>query len=61
MSGALLRAPAGVDEGIDLNPPSFPAERQAAHLQAFCEKQPEARYSTGFIELYRLLRAKNTL
>ena len=29
MSGALARAPAGVDQGIDLTPPGFPLRRQA--------------------------------
>src|SRR5215218_1051104 len=36
MSGALMRAPRGVDEALDLLPPSLPLQKQADFLRAFC-------------------------
>jgi hypothetical protein len=59
MSAALLRAPPGVDEGVDLHPPTFPVRQQVEILRRFCADYPDKRYSDGVIDLYRLLRGKN--
>lgn len=57
MSGLLIRAPAGMDEDLDLSPPSFPLLKQAAFLRAFCSRSPGTSFSDGVNELYRTLRA----
>ena len=45
MSGVLAQAPQGVDEGLDLTPPSVPLQRQAALLREFCSKNQEQSYA----------------
>jgi hypothetical protein len=57
MSGALLRAPEGVDRGLDLMPRAFPLRNQAGFLRRYCETHRDADYSDGVAELYRTLRA----
>lgn len=57
MSGALLRAPEGVDRDLDLMPPAFPLRSQAMFLRRYCEAHLDADYSEGVAELYRTLRA----
>ena len=57
MSGLLIRAPAGKDEDLDLEPPSFPLLKQAAFLRAFCSSNTNASFSDGVNNLYRTLRA----
>ena len=57
MSGLLIRAPAGKDEGLDLTPPAFPLLKQAAFLRTFCATNRDADYSDGVNTLYRTLRA----
>jgi hypothetical protein len=61
MSGALMRAPLGVDEGIDLLPPAFPLRAQADFLRSFCRDHPDKDYVDAVHELYRHLRAISTL
>ncbi len=56
MSGLLIRAPAGVDESLDLNPPGYPLLRQAEYLRNFCATQPKADFPEAVQELYRTLR-----
>ena len=56
MSGALFRAPAGIDEGLDLAPPSFPLQEQAAFLRAFCGRYPEKDFMDAVRALYHRLR-----
>lgn len=56
MSGVLIRAPAGVDENLDLLPPTYPLQRQADFLRSFCRNNPDRDYSDGVLDLYRLLR-----
>ena len=56
MSGLIIRAPAGVDEELDLLPPTFPLARQMAFLRAYCRDNPGRDYSDGVLDLYRLLR-----
>lgn len=57
MSGALMRAPEGLDRGLDLLPPTFPIGRQAVFLRRYCEAHPRADFSDGVVELFRTLRA----
>ena len=57
MSGLLIRAPAGKDEGLDLAPPAFPLLKQAAFLRTFCATNREADFSDAVNTLYRTLRA----
>lgn len=60
MSGALIRAPEGVDEDLDLTPPSMPLQTQAGFLRAFCEKNPEQDYMEAVRALYHRLRGPGT-
>ena len=57
MSGLLIRAPTGKDEGLDLTPPAFPLLRQAAFLRTFCTTTRDADFSDAVNMLYRTLRA----
>jgi len=57
----MMRAPPGVDEGINLLHPSFPLQQQADFVRAFCSGNPEADYSDSVLELYRELRRRSTL
>ena len=56
MSGALIRAPDGVDEGLDLAPPSMPLAAQADFLRTFCAANPATDYSDAVRALYHRLR-----
>ena len=56
MSGALIRAPQGVDEGLDLSPPSFPLLQQVDFLRTFCTQNPDKDYMDAARALYRRLR-----
>ena len=57
MSGLLLRAPPGKDEDLDLEPDVYPLLKQAEFLRNFCTVNPDADFSDGANELYRMLRA----
>lgn len=61
MSGALIRAPEGVDAGLDLTPPSFPLEEQADFLRTFCAKNQNQDFMDATRALYRHLRKLGTL
>ncbi|MFE1597490.1 hypothetical protein [Methylobacterium sp. ID0610] len=60
MSGALIRAPQGVDEGLDLTPPSFPLQEQVDFLRAFCVKNQDQDYMDAARALYHRLRGPKT-
>jgi hypothetical protein len=60
MSGALIRAPQGVDEGLDLTPPSFPLHEQADFLRSFCTKNQDQDYMDAVRALYHRLRGPKT-
>lgn len=60
MSGALVRAPQGVDEELDLNPPDFPLRTQADFLRAFCLSHPDQDYLDAARALYRRMRKPGT-
>lgn len=55
MSGILLSAPAGVDEGLSLTPAALPIRAQLSFVKAFCEKFRSANYSDSVETLYRAL------
>lgn len=57
MSGLLVRAPAGKDEGLDLAPPAFPLLKQADFLRSYCSKSQSEDFSDAVNNLYRTLRA----
>jgi hypothetical protein len=56
MSGALMRAPPGVDEGLDLLPPTLPLTAQAEFLRTFCRDHPDRDYMDAVRALYHRLR-----
>jgi hypothetical protein len=57
MSGVLLRAPAGIDDGLDLLPPSFPVTEQIRFISDFCRANPDKEYLEAVRALYRRLKA----
>lgn len=61
MSGALIRAPQGVDAGLDLTPPSFPLQEQADFLRTFCAQNQEQDFMDAARALYHHLRTLGTL
>ncbi|GEP08878.1 hypothetical protein [Methylobacterium gnaphalii] len=61
MSGALIRAPEGVDGGLDLTPSSMPLNAQADFLRSFCTKRPDLDFMDAVHALYRHLRTLQTL
>lgn len=60
MSGLLMRAPQGVDENLDLAPPSFALRNQAAFLHDFCSRNPGQDYADAVLALYLRLRGPDT-
>lgn len=60
MSGILLSRPSGVDEGLDLNPPTFGLLKQLEYLREHCDKNPSAGFSDAVEALYRRLRKAGT-
>lgn len=56
MSGALIRAPKGVDEGVDLSPRSFALSEQAGFLRRFCRDYPDQDFMDAVRALYHRLR-----
>lgn len=60
MSGLLLRAPARRDEDLDLEPDAYPLLKQAEFLRGFCTRNPDADFSDGVNDLYRMLRAPSS-
>jgi hypothetical protein len=60
MSGALMRAPQGVDEDLDLLPPALPLQQQADFLRAFCLENPDQSYMDAVHALYQRLKGRPT-
>jgi hypothetical protein len=56
MSGVLIRAPGGVDEALDLLPPTFPLLNQLTFLTGYCARHSSASFSDAVVALYRELR-----
>ena len=60
MSGILLSRPPGVDETLDLNPPSFGLLKQLEFLRERCTETPSAGFADAVEDLYRRLRKVGT-
>jgi len=56
MSGILLTRPPGIDEGLDLNPSTFPLLKQLEFLRSHCMQQPSADFTDAVESLYKRLR-----
>ena len=59
MSGIMIGRPAGVDEGIDLTPYTFPLVAQVEFMREFCAKQPKSDFADGVEHLYVTLKRRN--
>ena len=60
MSAILLSRPAGIDEGLDLNPPSFGLVRQLEFMRQHCRQNPSEHFLDAVVALYKTLRQVNT-
>ena len=60
MSAILLTRPSGVDDGLDLNPSTFPLLKQLEFLLNHCMQQPSADFSDAVEGLYKRLRKEGT-
>lgn len=58
MNGALVRAPAGVDDNLDLIPRSFPVVDQMSFLKNWCGSNRDNDFSDASFALFKELRAK---
>lgn len=56
MSGIILSRPAGVDEGLDLNPATFGLVNQLHFLEDHCAKNASLDFSDAVEALYKRLR-----
>ena len=56
MSAILLSRPPGVDEGLDLNPPSFGLINQLHFMEDQCAKNASLDFSDAVEALYKRLR-----
>jgi hypothetical protein len=56
MSGLLIRAPVGVDESLDLLPPTFPLLKQLEFLKFYCSENSVEPFSGAVEALYKKLR-----
>jgi hypothetical protein len=59
MSGIILRSPPGVDEKLNLNPPTFPLLKQIEFIRVSCTSNPSQDYSDAVTFLYRRLREES--
>lgn len=58
MNGALVRAPAGVDDNLDLIPRTFPVPEQMSFLKNWCRSYRDADFSDASFALFKELRAQ---
>jgi hypothetical protein len=56
MSGILAGRPPGIDQGLDLNPPSFDMNNQLHFLRDYCAKSVSENFSDAVEALYKRLR-----
>jgi len=56
MSGILLSRPPGVDQGLDLNPPTFDMINQLHFLRDYCAQNTSANFADAVEALYKRLR-----
>lgn len=61
MSGILLGRPTGVDENLDLLPPTFPLLKQLEFLREYCRTHPKDDFSDAVLGLYKSLRKSGTI
>ena len=58
MNGALVRAPAGIDDNLDLIPRSFPVVDQMSFLKNWCRSNRDSDFSNASFALFKELRAQ---
>jgi hypothetical protein len=58
MSGVLLSRPPGIDESLDLDPPSFGLLKQLEFLRDHCAEKHSEGFSDAVTALYRRLRTE---
>jgi len=56
MSGILVGRPAGVDQDLDLNPPTFDMINQLHFLRDYCAENTSANFADAVEALYKRLR-----
>lgn len=56
MSGILLSRPPGIDDKLDLNPPTFPLLKQLELLRRRCSEMPSEDFADAVEALYKRLR-----
>ena len=56
MSGILLSRPAGVDDGLDLSPPTFSLLNQLKFLEDYCAGNASMDFGDAVEALYKRLR-----
>ena len=56
MSGILVSRPPGVDQGLDLNPPTFDMINQLHFLREYCAENTSANFADAVEALYKRLR-----
>ena len=59
MSGIMVGRPAGVDEGIDLEPTKFPLRAQIQFVHDLCLKNPQSDFADAVEQLYVRLKRLN--
>ena len=56
MSGILLSRPPGIDQGLDLNPPTFDMINQLHFLGDYCAEHTSGNFADAVEALYKRLR-----
>lgn len=56
LSGIVIGRPAGVDEGIDLNPKDYPLFAQLKFVRDYCLSAPSASFADAIEALFKELR-----
>jgi hypothetical protein len=59
MSAFLLSRPPGIDERLDLTPPTFPLIKQLEFLQDYCAQHPSVDFSDAVEALYQRVRRES--
>jgi hypothetical protein len=59
MSAILLTRPPGTDEGLDLNPSTFPLLKQLEFLRDRCMREPSTDFADAVKDLYKKLRVES--
>lgn len=56
MSGIIVGRPPGIDQGLDLNPSTYPLLKQLEFLRDHCVQHPAEDFSDAVEALYKQLR-----